>query len=119
MAKLTRVAPEIPVIDLNEAVAYYSTKLGFVLQTMMPERDYAVVERDDVALHLFHDRRAIHSPLAFHIFTSGLDELYAEFQKRGAKVKQEILHKPWGTRDFRVTDPSGNEIKFTEPLAAN
>jgi hypothetical protein len=33
-------------------------------------------------------------------------------------MSQAIAQKPWGTRDFRVMDPSGNEIKFTEPLAA-
>lgn len=117
MSKLTRVAPEIPVKDLTESVAYYGAKLGFKLEMLMPGGDYAVVERDGVALHLFHQAPAIHSPLAFHIFATGLDELFEELQKRGADVKQEILTKPWGTRDFRIVDPTGNEIKFSEPLS--
>jgi hypothetical protein len=29
------------------------------------------------------------------------------------------MRKPWGSRDFRVNDHSGNEIKFTEPLSGD
>jgi len=36
--------------------------------------------------------------------------------QRGARIAQHVEGKPWGTRDFRVTDPFGNVIKFTEPL---
>src|SRR5208282_4264904 len=115
LPKLARVAPEIPVANLEESLSYYSTKLGFEVEMMMPERDYAIVERDDVALHLFQDKTRSHSPASFHIFSSGIEELYAELRGRGAQVKQEIIRKPWGNREFRVTDPTGNEIKFTEP----
>jgi catechol 2,3-dioxygenase-like lactoylglutathione lyase family enzyme len=66
---LTRVAPEIPVADLEEALAYYGSKLGFALEMKMPDGDYAIVERDDVALH----------------FTDAIEELHAEIEGRGAK----------------------------------
>jgi uncharacterized glyoxalase superfamily protein PhnB len=117
--KLTRVAPEMPVTDLDESLTYYRTKLGFEVEMKMPEVDYAIVERDDVALHLFQDRARSHSPASVHIFTDGLEELYTELHARGAQVSQRIVRQPWGNRDFRITDPTGNEIKFTEPLAEN
>ena len=83
----------------------------------MPEGDYAIVERDNVALHLLQDRTKSHSPASVHIFTNGLEELYRELEGRGAQVSQRIVHQPWGNRDFRITDPTGNELKFTEPLS--
>ena len=55
MAHLSRIAPEIPVSDLREAIQYYEQKLGFKVVAQMPAGDYAVVERDDVAIHLFAD----------------------------------------------------------------
>ena len=116
MAKLARIAPEIPVSDLRGSIDHYEKKLGFRVATQMPGGDYAIVERDDVAIHLFHDDVQNHSPASMHIFTDGLDELYAELRQRGAYVSQKIVRQPWGNRDFRVNDPSGNEIKFTEPL---
>jgi len=119
MPKLERVAPEIPVVDLDESLTYYRTKLGFEVEMKMPDGDYAIVERDNVALHLFRDKAKSHSPASVHIFAHGLEELYAELQGRGAQVSQRIVSQRWGNRDFRIMDPTGNEIKFTEPLSEN
>src|SRR5262245_4121286 len=113
MPRLSRVAPELPVSDMAEAIQYYEKKLGFRLVMEMP--DYAVVERDDVALHLFHNHAGTSSPVGIHIFTYQLDELEAELQRNGVMLSQPIMQKPWGNRDFRVSDQSGNELKFTEP----
>lgn len=117
MAKLSRIAPEMPVSDLRKAIEYYDQKLGFRAAMEMPSGNYAIVERDGIAIHLFQDDARRHSPASVHIFTPDLDELRSEILHRGARLSQEIERKPWGNRDFRVDDPSGNEIKFTEPLA--
>jgi uncharacterized glyoxalase superfamily protein PhnB len=117
MAKLSRIAPEVPVDDLRESLDYYEHKLGFQVVMQMPAGGYAIVERDDVAIHLFHDDARPHSPVAMHIFTHQLDDLLSELQQRGARLSQPIVRRPWGNRDFRVNDRSGNEIKFTEPLS--
>jgi catechol 2,3-dioxygenase-like lactoylglutathione lyase family enzyme len=117
MAKLSRIAPEIPVSDLQDSLEYYEQKLGFRVVMEMPGGDYAIVERDDIAIHLFRDDERRHSPVGMHIFTHQLDELHAELRQRGALLSQEVIRQPWGNRDFRVSDRSGNEIKFTEPLA--
>lgn len=116
MPKLTRIAPELPVSNLREAVEYYERQLGFQIAMEMPGGDYAIVERDGIAIHLFEDDAGSHSPGGVHIFTADLDELHAELLQRGARMSQGIERKPWGNRDFRVKDTSGNEIKFTEPL---
>jgi uncharacterized glyoxalase superfamily protein PhnB len=114
MATLSRVAPELPARDLSRALDFYEQMLGFLVSMRMPQ--YAIVERDGVAIHLFHEEAANHSPAGVHIFTKDIEELCAEFQRRGVCLSQEIARKPWGNRDFRVRDESGNELKFTEPL---
>jgi catechol 2,3-dioxygenase-like lactoylglutathione lyase family enzyme len=119
MPRLSRIAPEIPVADLPRSTDYYAAKLGFRVVLEMPGRQYAVIERDDVAIHLFEDGERSHSPVSIHIFSEGLDELHSEFLRRGARLSQDIVRRPWGNRDFRVLDDSGNEIKFTEPLSEN
>jgi uncharacterized glyoxalase superfamily protein PhnB len=116
MAKLSRIAPEIPVSNLRESIEYYEQKLGFRVVMEMPAGDYAIVERDEIAIHLFQDEARRHSPVGMHIFTDELDELYAELKQRGARLSRDIMRQPWGNRDFRVNDLSRNEIKFTEPL---
>lgn len=115
MAKLTRIAPELPSANVDESVVYYERKLGFAVVTRLPENEYAIVERDGVAIHLFRNRAANSAAVAIHIFASDLDELFAELQSSGATITQKIERKPWGNRDFRVRDEFGNELKFTEP----
>ena len=115
MAQLLRIAPEFPVSNLHDACEEYEKKLGFRVAMEMPERDYAIVERDGIAIHLFQDETQHHSPISIHIFATDLDELFQEFRQSGAAFSQPILRKPWGTRDFRLKDASGNELKFTEP----
>jgi uncharacterized glyoxalase superfamily protein PhnB len=118
MAKLSRIAPEIPVFDLRDSIAYYEEALGFQVVMEMPNRDYAIVQRDGIAIHLFEDKSRGYSPVGVNIFTDQLDDLHDELQGRGARLSQGIVRKPWGNRDFRVNDRSGNEIKFTEPLGS-
>jgi len=118
MAKLSRIAPELPVSNLKEAIEYYEQKLGFRVAMKMPSGNYAIIERDDIAIHLFQENENSTSPVAIHIFTEDLEALHNELEERGAHVSQGILRKPWGNRDFRVNDNSGNELKFTEPLSS-
>jgi predicted enzyme related to lactoylglutathione lyase len=117
MAKLTRITPELPVPDLQASIAYYEQQLGFQLAMHLPDQGYAIVERDSIAIHLFQDEFRKHSPVGIHIFTPDIESLFAELEQRGAHLSQTILRKPWGNRDFRVTDTASNEIKFTEPIS--
>jgi catechol 2,3-dioxygenase-like lactoylglutathione lyase family enzyme len=115
MARLARIAPELPEADLPAAIAFYE-RLGFALASETAQRDYAIVERDGIALHLFEDKVRRSGKMGVHLFTPDLAELYQEFSNRGVRFTQKIERKPWGNRDFRITDDFGNELKFTEPL---
>jgi uncharacterized glyoxalase superfamily protein PhnB len=114
MTRLSRIAPEMPAANLTAALEHYERRLGFTTAMQLP--DYAVVERDGAAIHLFEDRARSHSPVGIHIFTPDLDALYSELQRSGALLTQGIERKPWGNREFRAKDEFGNEIKFTEPI---
>lgn len=114
-ARVTRVAPELPVKDIAEALEYYTVRLGFTVAVVMPDRRYAIVERDGAAIHLFEDEDCTHTPVGLHLFTPQIDDLFEEFARRGAEVFQPIEQRPWGNREFRVRDTTGNVLKFTEP----
>lgn len=116
MPKLTRVAPELPAVDLEAALDYYERQLGFQTVMVMPGGEYAIVERDEAAIHLFQCAPALIAPVGLHLFIEGLDELHEELVRRGAKIREGVVVRPWGARDFRVADLSGNQLKFTEPL---
>ena len=106
--------PRLPAANLDASLAYYENQLGFDVKTLLPEQGYAIVERDGMAIHLFADDTENHAGL--HLFTHELEPLHDELRRRGARITQPVECKPWGNRDFRVMDPAGNELKFTEPL---
>ena len=47
---------------------------------------------------------------------SGIEMMYAEFQKRGGKVHPNgpLQTKPWGTKEFAAIDPTGVCVTFQE-----
>jgi uncharacterized glyoxalase superfamily protein PhnB len=116
MARLLRIAPELPAANLKAALAFYEHKLGFRVAMEIPGLDYAIVERDGIAIHLFQDAARKHSPVGVHLITAELEGLRDDLLERGARLSQDILRKPWGNRDFRLRDDFGNELKFTEPV---
>jgi uncharacterized glyoxalase superfamily protein PhnB len=109
--RLRGVAPELPVSSVDAAASWYEETLGFRTAMRMPDGDYAIVERDGAALHLFRGDTAA---VSLHIFVSRIEALAEEFEARGAAIAQPLARKPWGARDFRLSDPFGNELKFTE-----
>jgi hypothetical protein len=80
---------------VREAIEYCEGRLEFRIVMETPAEDYAIVERDDIALHLFQDNGKSHSPVGIHIFTHELEQLYEEVVQRGARLSQGIMQKPW------------------------
>ena len=109
---LRSVAPELPAASVESASCWYEEKLGFRTTMKMPDGDYAIVERDGAALHLFSGGEA--APVSLHIFVDAIEALTEELEGRGAEIAQPVTRQPWGARDFRLLDPFGNELKFTE-----
>jgi len=51
------------------------------------------------------------------IVTSKIHELYKTIQSESpASLVQQIMERPWGSREFRVTDPFGYYVRVTEPV---
>src|SRR5579863_1418550 len=94
MAKLTRIAPELPAANLDNALAYYEKKLGFTVVSRLPENDYAIVERDGLAIHLYTNQATKSAAVGLHIFTPDLDQLFAELQAAGATITRKSSESP-------------------------
>jgi uncharacterized glyoxalase superfamily protein PhnB len=48
-----------------------------------------------------------------------IDEVYRDYQHRGAEILQVIADKPWGLREFGVATPEGHNIMFGEDIEAS
>ena len=120
-ARITGIAPQFLVDDLDRAIAYYRDKLGFALDFVY-ESFYASVSRDGFAIHvkdapkLAADRphRKQNEHLDAYIAVAGVRDLFNELQTRGAQVIRPLEEKPWATTEFYVEDPDGYILCFSE-----
>lgn len=117
-AEVTAVEPILRVRDLEEGVDYFVDALGFEPAWRWgdpPER--AGVTRDAARLQLVHDAPfAPDGPSTLYLHVRGIDDVYAACVERGAEVVSGLDDRPFGMRDFRVRDPSGNRIAFGEAV---
>jgi uncharacterized glyoxalase superfamily protein PhnB len=123
-ARLTGIAPQFLVDDLDAAMAYYRDKLGFNLDFCY-DSFYAGVSRDGFAIHLKcapktrSDRahRKQNEHLDAYIRVTGVTALHDELRSRGALITRSLEARPWSCIDFYVEDPEGYILCFSEPTS--
>ena len=119
--RLTGIAPQFLVDDLERATAYYRDQLGFEIEFVY-ESFYASVTRDGFAIHLKcapksaadREHRKENEHLDAYIAVCGIRGLFSELKTRGAKMLKALEERPWGYVDFYVEDPDGNILCFSE-----
>jgi catechol 2,3-dioxygenase-like lactoylglutathione lyase family enzyme len=124
VTKVTGIAPQFLVDDLDAAIAYYRDRLGFELDFCY-ESFYASLSRDGFSIHLKHAPKTVadrahrkqNEHLDVHIGVIGATALHDELRSRGALITKPLEDRPWACRDFYVEDPDGYIICFSEPTA--
>jgi uncharacterized glyoxalase superfamily protein PhnB len=121
VARVTAIAPQFLVDDLDRAIAYYRDTLGFTVDFVY-ESFYASVSRDGFAIHLkdapkaaadrAHRKQQEH--LDAYVAVFGIRGLFEELQSRGAAVITPLEEQPWACLEFLVEDPDGNILCFSE-----
>lgn len=137
MLKVTNVL--LTVHDHDEALGFYRDQLGFavtqdvsyegmrwvtvtppdqpdvhvVLETPQSWPDAPQSDRD-AALNLL--AKGLMSRLVFT--TDDVDALHDKLSAAGAEITSEPVDQHYGVRDFGVRDPSGNQLRFNQPLAS-
>jgi catechol 2,3-dioxygenase-like lactoylglutathione lyase family enzyme len=104
-----RVAPVIPVRDLDAALDRY-TRLGFTTHAYEGDARYGFADRDSVSLHLseWHDHDPKRTGSAVYLYVTDADAIYTEWVHAGVPGR---LGKPcnreYGLREFGYVDPDG------------
>lgn len=103
--------------DLPEALAFYTDVLGFQIGWTWGEPPtYASICRDQAEINFGEPRDGqTITPSSIYISVSNIDAYYDDVSARGATVTVPIGDRPYGMRDFTVTDPSGNRISYGQP----
>jgi predicted enzyme related to lactoylglutathione lyase len=118
--RLGRVAPTIPVRDVEAASKFYEAALGcLVTFEIGTPINYAVLKKDDAEIHLA--RSADPAPRTqniMHLLVNDADAAYARCRSAGATIAEELRDAPWGMRTFVFVDIDGHRIDVGQPLRA-
>jgi len=122
---------ELHIPDFNKAKEFYSN-LGFkVVWERKPEgkKGYLVIKRGSNILCFWPGNEEVWNQEYFCLFSKDtkrgygveivilvddIEILYKQVEKF-AKVVEELKIKPWGLKDFRIEDPFGYYLRFSEP----
>jgi len=111
--------------DVDAAVAFYTSRLGFALvQQFGPAM--AILQREDLRLWLAGPPASASRPMPdgtrpapggwsrFVLTVEDLESLVEELRREGVRFRNEIVTGPGG-RQILCEDPSGNPIELFQP----
>lgn len=106
-------APVLHVKDVVAAAAFYRDVLGFTWD--FGDEVYAVVWRDNSAIHFVRDER---NPTGVHLFqwVKDVDAYLEEIVARGAEVSSGPTDQPYGIREIGLRDINGVGIVFGQDI---
>ena len=116
MATFGRVAPTIPVTDIDRALWFYRDVLGFdVVFTNGDPVSFAVINQGAAQLHLIvqPDKAGLAHA---HLMVDDLDEIHEALKHANITIRQPPTVQPWGLRDLVAADPDGNTFEIAEPV---
>lgn len=122
--------PEIPVRDVNEAAAYYESKLGFRVDWGGEELGLAGISKGNCQMFLANsDYRKEYGNIGPVVTWLNLDskeavdDLYRLWSASKARLISAPESKSWGLHEFIAADPDRNLLRvfydFATPERAN
>ena len=127
-ATLASISPFFIVDDLAKSAEFYTTKLGFAVDLMIPEDDpfFAIVRRDAVRILLKQIAPEI-KPVPNYtrhewarwdalIICPDPDAIAAELARRGIPFHEPLADTEDGLRAFEIKDADGYVLCFARPL---
>jgi uncharacterized glyoxalase superfamily protein PhnB len=109
------VIPELPVADVDAALAYYRDVLAFSVEGRHQDEHGEVVFGSVLrgrANFYFRKTSGPIAPNRCYVFADEVDELCATFRARGARIVEGPADRPWGYRQFTLEDLNGHLFHY-------
>jgi uncharacterized glyoxalase superfamily protein PhnB len=114
-SKFPGAIPEIPVTNIDDALAYYQHCLGFDLDWGGQKLGLAGISRGDCRLFLanqeYRNEFGNRPPILIWLNLDSkqeVEDLYRAWTLGEAKLISPPESKPWGLHEFTAEDPDGN-----------
>jgi hypothetical protein len=117
--QLISIIPVLPSLNIARDIAWYKEKTGF--ETYFSDNMYAVLYRDNLAIHLQWHADTADDPLlggsAIRINVKNVKSLFDEFVERGTITPDKFrTNTPWKTNEFGFYDLNQNAIFIMEDI---
>lgn len=113
------VNPGFIVGNIAEAVAFYSSNLGFKLGfTWGDPPQFAGMNLGKVSIHLMTQEGKTGTGMAYFAVDNA-DDLYLFHQQQGVEITEPIANRDYSMRDYQVRDPFGNYLGFGHYIMSN
>ncbi|ALS58985.1 glyoxalase superfamily protein [Pandoraea norimbergensis] len=111
-----RMAPTLPVADLDRSLRFYLDVLGFekVFEAGSPV-GFVILKKDAAELHLSRDgqHRGTTQNVA-HLMVTDADAFHAHLERHQVRIVKGLRTMDIGLRSFVFADPDGNRIDVGE-----
>ena len=105
------------VADLRRAIEWYTTMLGFGVDSTWPPDRPKYAHFKSAGGATFAVMEAEGRGARFNFTVADPDALWVELKDRVAVVEP-LFDTPYGTRKFTIADPDGNELGFVRDPTA-
>ncbi len=102
----------IPILttgDVDRTCAFY-TQAGFELVERYDD-GYLLMNAGDDEIH-FAKNTVASAPGELFVRAADADALWKRLKAAGVEGVGQVEDQPWGLREFVITDPDGNRIRF-------
>lgn len=111
--------PCLTVADLPKAIVFYKDLLGF--RCTFTNGDpicFAIISRGGIEVSLSGERLGgvAGRNNCYIKLSTGIEALYAEYQKSGAPITHPFRVEEYGMKEFMIEDPEGNTVNFGQPV---
>ncbi|CAN5267531.1 N/A [soil metagenome] len=117
--KFVSAVPIIPAQEIEASAAWYRDMFAF--EIVHTEHEYGIVERDDVQIHFWGPSGIApkDSMTMIRVGVRGIEGLFEQCRAQAiVHPNAPLEEKPWGLREFAVSDSDGNLLTFFETDAA-
>lgn len=114
------VTPQFRITDASRSLAFYVERLGFVVdwehrfEAGFPL--FAQLTRAGQSIFVTEHAGECQVGGAAYFVVPDIDACYADFTSRGAGGIAPPIVQSWGRREFVVTDPDGNRLRFASDI---
>jgi catechol 2,3-dioxygenase-like lactoylglutathione lyase family enzyme len=109
--------PTLPMSELRETQSFYE-RLGFhTAYWQMDPDQYLILRRDELEVHFFGlpGLDPMENFAGCYLRVGDVEGINDEFRESGLEGLAYVEEKPWGMREFHLTDPNGNLLRVGQP----